>query len=266
MTETEKMNVLLVGSGDENLLALEELLKSPELNLVKSESGNAALTMTLEHDFALVLLDVQMPDMPGLATAELIRSHAATKHIPIIVIAAFNQDQKFIFKGYEAGAVDYLSKPLEPYILKHKVKIFLELYKQRKALEKANKQLYQANLEIQKQQKEARDEEHLKKLLQKAGVLCHELNQPLQSISGYSDLLIMELDKDNPVYERMHKIRLQVDKMTHISRKLMNITRYETQGYLEGKIIDIDKVKIMETQHLIIGSGIKHYFPVIFNN
>ena len=256
MIETEKMNVLLVGSGDENLLALEELLKSPELNLVKSNAGNAALTLTLEHDFALVLLDVQMPDMPELETAELIRSHAATKHIPIIVIAAFTQDQKFIFKGYEAGAVDYLFKPLEPYFLKHKVKIFLELYKQRKALEKANKQLYQANLEIQKQQKEARDEEHLKKLLQKAGVLCHELNQPLQSISGYSDLLIMELDKGNPVYERMHKIRLQVDKMTHISRNLMNITRDETQSYLEGKIIDIDTA----SQHSEEDALVKPYF------
>ena len=241
MTATEKMNVLLVGSEDENLLALEELLKSPELNLIKSIPGNAALALTLEHDFALVLLDVQIPDMPGLATAELIRSRAETKHIPIIVIAAFNQDQKFIFKGYEAGAVDYLFKPLEPFILKHKVKIFLELYKQKKALEKANKQLYQANLEIQKQQKEAPDEERLKKFMQKTGVLCHELNQPLQSISGYSDLLIMDLDKENPVYERMHKIRLQVDKMTQISKKLMNITRYETQGYPEGKIIDIDK-------------------------
>ena len=183
MTATEKMNVLLVGSGDENLLALEELLKSPELNLVKSISANAALTLTLEHDFALVLLDVQIPDMLGLATAELIRNRAETKHIPIIVIAAFNQDQKFIFKGYEAGAVDYLFKPLEPYILKHKVKIFIELYKQRKALEKANKQLHHANLKIQNQQKEARSEERLKKFLQKAGVLCHDLNQPLQSIS-----------------------------------------------------------------------------------
>ena len=85
-------------------------------------------------------------------------------------------------------------------------------------------------MNVLKQHKEACDEERLKKLLHKAGVLCHELNQPLQSISGYSDLLIMDLDKDNPVYERMQKIRLQVDKMAHISRKLMNITRYETQG------------------------------------
>jgi two-component system cell cycle response regulator len=241
MTDTEKMNVLFVGNGDENLLALEELLKNPELNFVKSEPGNAALTLTLEHDFALVLLDVQTHDMPGLATAELMRSHAETKHVPIIVIAAFDQDQKFIFRGYEAGAVDYLFKPLEPYILNNKVKIFLDSYKQRKALRKANKQLYQANLKIQKQQKGARDEERLKEFMQKAGVLCHELNQPLQSISGYTDLLLMDLDKDNPVYERMHRIRLQVDKMAHISRKLMNITRYETQGYLEGKIIEIDK-------------------------
>lgn len=106
---------------------------------------------------------------------------------------------------------------------------------------KANKQLYQANLEIQGQQKEARNEERLKKLLHKAGVLCHDLNQPLQSISGYSDLIIMDLDEGNPFYERMHKIRLQVDKMTQISRKLMSIARYETKDHFEGKIIGIDK-------------------------
>ncbi len=88
------------------------------------------------------------------------------------------------------------------------------------------------NLKTQNQRKEACNEEHLKKLLHQAGVICHELNQPLQSISGYSDLLIMELDKDNPVYERIYKIRLQVDKMAQISRKLMHITRYETQDYL----------------------------------
>lgn len=85
------------------------------------------------------------------------------------------------------------------------------------------------------------NEKRLKELLHQAGVLCHDLNQPLQSISGYSDLLIMDLDETNPFYERMHKIRLQVDKMAQISKKLMNVTRYETQGYLEGKIIDIDK-------------------------
>lgn len=88
------------------------------------------------------------------------------------------------------------------------------------------------NLKTESQQKEACNEERLKKLLQKVGVLCHDLNQPLQSISGYSDLLIMDLDKENPVYERMHKIRLQVDKMAQISRELMHVTRYETQDYL----------------------------------
>ena len=96
-------------------------------------------------------------------------------------------------------------------------------------------------LKIENQQKEACNEERLKKLLHKAGVICHELNQPLQSISGYSDLLIMDLDKDNPVYERINKIRLQVDRMAQISRKLMHVTRYETQDYLEGKIIDTDR-------------------------
>ncbi|MEE8430874.1 MAG: histidine kinase dimerization/phospho-acceptor domain-containing protein [Candidatus Desulfatibia sp.] len=95
-------------------------------------------------------------------------------------------------------------------------------------------------MNVLKQQKEARNEERLKKLLHKAGVLCHELNQPLQSISGYSDLIIMDLDEGNPFYERMHKIRLQVDKMAQISRKLMSIARYESTDRFKGKIIGID--------------------------
>ncbi len=94
---------------------------------------------------------------------------------------------------------------------------------------------------VLKQHEEACAERRLKKLLHKAGVLCHELNQPLQSISGYSDLIIMDLDEGNPFYERMHKIRLQVDKMTQISRKLMSIARYETKDHFKGKMIDIDK-------------------------
>lgn len=241
MTETEKMKVLFVGGRDENLAAFEKLLKNPALNLVKTTSGKSALTLMLEHDFALVIIDVQMPDINGFETAELIRGHTATKHIPIIFVTAINQEQKHVFKGHQAGAVDYLFKPLDPDILQSKVKVFLELHGHKKALEKTNKQLQQADLKIQNQQKTVLDQERLKGLLQAAGAICHELNQPLQSISGYSDLIIMDLDEGNPFYERMHKIRLQVDKMAQISRKLMSIARYETKDHFKGKIIDIDK-------------------------
>ena len=141
MDSTEKTNILLVDDRPENLLALETILKRPWLNLLKALSGNEALGMLLDYDFALILLDVQMPEMDGFETAELMRGNEETRHIPIIFVTAISKEQKHVFKGYEAGAVDYLFKPLDPEILQSKVKIFLELYQQKKALEKLTRNL-----------------------------------------------------------------------------------------------------------------------------
>ena len=136
MSYTEKANILLVDDRPENLLALESLLESPDLNIVKATSGNEALGLMLKYDFALVLLDVQMPDMDGFETAELMRSSDRTKQVPIIFVTAISKEQQHIFKGYEIGAVDYIFKPLDPRILKSKVNVFLDLYKQKSSLER----------------------------------------------------------------------------------------------------------------------------------
>ena len=141
MNDIEKSNILLVDDRPENLVALEGILESPDLNIVKASSGNEALGLVLDHDFALVLLDVQMPDMDGFEAAEVMRSREKTRHIPIIFVTAISKDQKHIFKGYETGAVDYLFKPLDPFILKSKVNVFLELNKQKESLEKTSREL-----------------------------------------------------------------------------------------------------------------------------
>jgi len=125
----------MVDDRPENLLALEALLDDADMRLVKAESGNEALRRVLRDDFALVLLDVQMPDMDGFETAELLRINPKTRHVPIIFVTAGMKDRPLQFKGYELGAVDYLIKPFEPAILKGKVRVFCELYRQRKALE-----------------------------------------------------------------------------------------------------------------------------------
>ena len=102
----EKIDILLVDDKPSNLLVLESLLDDPELNLVTATSGNEALGLMLEHDFALVLLDVQMPVMDGFETAELMRKSQKTRHVPIIFVTAINREQHYVFKGYESGAVD----------------------------------------------------------------------------------------------------------------------------------------------------------------
>ena len=130
-----KPKILIVDDKPENLVALEAVLGDDGLNLVKASSGNDALRHTLKQDFALVLLDVQMPGMDGFETAELMRSNPKTRHLPIIFVTAGMKDIQLQFKGYELGSVDYLIKPFEPHILQSKVKVFCELYRQRRQLE-----------------------------------------------------------------------------------------------------------------------------------
>jgi len=137
----DKLNMLIVDDRPENLLTLEVLLERPELNIVKAQSGNEALGLVLEYEFAIVLLDVQMPEMDGFETAELMRGNRKTKHIPIIFVTASHTEQHYIFKGYSSGAVDYLFKPLEPVVLKGKVEVFLELQRQKNQLQAKTREL-----------------------------------------------------------------------------------------------------------------------------
>ncbi|MDK9705260.1 MAG: EAL domain-containing protein [Sulfuritalea sp.] len=132
---TAKIALLLVDDRPQNLVALEAVLGDQDLDLVKATSGNDALRQTLKRDFALVLLDVQMPGMDGFETAELMRSNPKTRHLPIIFITAGVKDLHMQFKGYDLGAVDYLIKPFDPHILQSKVRVFCELYRQRRQLE-----------------------------------------------------------------------------------------------------------------------------------
>ncbi len=129
-------NILIVDDRPENLMAAEKIIKPLHANIYKVESGEEALSLLMEIDFAVLLLDVQMPGMDGFEVATLIRGIKNTRTIPIIFMTALSRDEKFIFEGYEAGAVDYLFKPLEPVILQQKVQVFLELDRQKRELEK----------------------------------------------------------------------------------------------------------------------------------
>ncbi len=126
--------ILIVDDLEQNLLATETLLARPDVQVLRASSGPQALERSLEHDLALILLDVQMPGMDGFETATLLRGRRQTRLIPIIFITA-NQDPHRPFKGYETGAVDYLFKPVDPDVLKQKVQVFVDLYRQRQTLE-----------------------------------------------------------------------------------------------------------------------------------
>jgi signal transduction histidine kinase len=171
-----KINILLVDDREENLISLAAVLDRPDYNLVKATSGRLALRALMERDYALILMDVQMPVMDGFETASLIKERERTKDIPIIFITAISKDEPYIFKGYNAGAVDYIFKPFEPAILRGKVAVFAELYRktvetQRQAellrqAERAEEERKRAELELMSLRREQAAHERYRQLVE----------------------------------------------------------------------------------------------------
>jgi PAS domain S-box-containing protein len=156
---TEQVDILLVDDRAENLLALEAILEPLGQRLVRAQSGEAALRCLLEREFAVILLDVQMPGMNGFETARMIKARDRTKHVPIIFLTAISKDDDYVFKGYSVGAVDYMSKPFQPEILRSKVQVFVDLYVQRRRIAEQEQRIR----DIERQELELR---HMRELLQ----------------------------------------------------------------------------------------------------
>ena len=138
---TTRARILLVDDRPENLLALEAILEPLGHELVRAESGPDALRALLRAEFAVVLLDVQMPGMNGFETVELIKKREKTRDVPIIFLTAISKEDEYVFKGYEVGAVDYMFKPLHPEILRSKVSVFVELYLKTQQLREQDRRL-----------------------------------------------------------------------------------------------------------------------------
>lgn len=135
--------ILVVDDHPNNLTVMEAVLGGPEYILMKASSGKEALALVEENDFALVILDIQMPDMDGFETAEKIKKLPQGKNVPLIFVTAIYKEDPFIRKGYEIGAIDYFGKPFDPEILKAKVSIYANLYRQSKTIKNQEKQLAQ---------------------------------------------------------------------------------------------------------------------------
>ncbi|MBW4690074.1 MAG: response regulator [Komarekiella atlantica HA4396-MV6] len=151
-----KVNILLVDDKLENLLALEAILEKLGENLVRATSGEEALRCLLHQDFAVILLDVQMPGIDGFETATLIRNRGRSRHTPIIFLTAFSTSDQMLFKGYALGAVDYLLKPLDPNILTSKVTVFVELFKKTEAVKQQAAELVAVNAELRQSEERFR--------------------------------------------------------------------------------------------------------------
>ncbi len=201
---SDRVKILLVDDLKDNLLALEALLRRDDIVIFKAKSGIEALEFMALHEFALALLDVQMPDMSGFELAELMRGTNKTKKVPIIFVTATAKERSFSFKGYESGAVDFLLKPLDPHTVKSKVNIFIELYQQKKELRSA--------------------EEKFRGLLETAPdaiVIVNELgrielvNKQTETIFGYDRIELINQPMEILMPERFHQAH--VDHRTKFS-------------------------------------------------
>ena len=219
--------VLVVDDLEENLLAMRALLESDQVEILTAKSGEEALELLLVHDIGLALLDVQMRGMDGFELAELLRGTERTRRVAIIFITAGSRDHKRVFQGYETGAVDYLLKPVEPHVLRSKVAIFVELYRQRRELDLQIVRLNDAKEERERLLGELRTTLSLNELF--IGVVGHDLRGPLNAILTSTNLL-EQISTDGDVHEVSGRLRSVTLRMTRMINDLLDLTRSRLGG------------------------------------
>jgi len=259
--EKNLVKILLVDDLIENLFSLELILADKNISFVRANSGNEALKILLrDQDFAIILMDVQMPEMDGFETVELIREIEILKHVPIIFLTASMDRSTYIFKGYQAGAVDYMIKPLIPEILKAKVAVFVELYLkthellvQNEEKEKRSAELLIANRELafQNEEKEKRAEELRianKELLAFTYISSHDMQEPLRKIQTFISIILKDnketfSDNGKDYFQRIQssaeRMQLLIDDLLAFSR----INKMERKFEKTELITIIDDIK-----------------------
>lgn len=237
MPDTTETQLLIVDDLAENLLALEALIRAPGRAIHQARSGEQALALLLEHDFALAILDVQMPGMNGFELAEMMRSTARTRHIPIVFVSAAGSELNYAFKGYESGAVDFLQKPLDAHAVKSKVNVFVELHRQGKLVRRqldALEQARQAQDALLVELQAARDE------LQRAvamrdefmAVVSQELRSPLHTLFLQAQMRKMHMPSgDSPSFaangarDMVERDERQIGAMLELIDHMLDVSR-----------------------------------------
>lgn len=271
----EVVDILLVDDRKENLVALEAALTSQEYNIIQCYSGEEALRQLLKQDFAVILMDVQMPGLDGFETAKLIRQRERSRYTPIIFLTAHNASDTNVITGYLSGAIDYLFKPLDSAILRSKVNAFVELFRQKEQVRRQAEVLTRVNCDLEEAIVERRNAETLleklnadleervaerteqlarsnESLRQFANIASHDLQEPLRMVQGYSQLLLRrykdKLDADaiefitfiNNGVERMQTLIQDVLNHSYVSNCNTYFSRVDINELVQTVLSDLE--------------------------
>ncbi|QXH64484.1 hybrid sensor histidine kinase/response regulator [Pseudomonas azerbaijanorientalis] len=217
MLSNIQAKLLIVDDLPENLLALEALIRREDRIVYKALSADEALSLLLQHEFAMAILDVQMPGMNGFELAELMRGTEKTKNIPIVFVSAAGREMNYAFKGYESGAVDFLHKPLDIHAVKSKVNVFVDLYRQSKAMKEQVLALEQSRREQealleQLQNTQLELEQAVRMRDDFMSIVAHEVRTPLNGLILETQLRKMHLARDNAAAFTLDKMHAMVDR------------------------------------------------------
>ena len=238
----DAVNVLLVDDRPENLVAMEAVLARPDRRLLTATSGNDALRLLLRNEVAVALLDVQMPGMDGYEIARLMRGEARTRDVPIIFITAGDHSDERVFQGYEAGAVDFLHKPINAVALASKVEVFIQLHRNAAQLRILNAALEKTGARLQER---VADLENVNR------TLLHDLRAPLRSIDGFSRILVDScraqldaeavgyLDRISKACHRMGRMLEDLHHLLRVSGTEGSFAETDCEGVLGGVLEDL---------------------------
>jgi two-component system, sensor histidine kinase len=223
------VQILLVDDHPENLLALEAVLSDEEYLLVKASSGHEALRKVLQGDFAVIVLDVHMPDMDGLETAKYIKMREKSRDTPIIFVTAADQEPSVYFTAYSLGAIDYIRKPFVPEVLKSKIDGFVRLHKSNLRLQHQTELLHLQTQELAKANKEATAASMVKTRF--LATMSHEIRTPMNGVIGVADLLLeTKLDEEQRMY--VETIKSSGGALLHMLNDILDFAKMEA-----GKLV-----------------------------